>query len=122
MSPFIFPNPAIESKIIHPETKEIWEFIEGVWQVTGQDDDNHLHEQMGVNAASVSSLTTEVDQNEEQLQALSTTVLNLRNQVDDLSDLDLDSAIAALALAQQDIIELKSKVNALELTSFLILE
>ena len=122
MSPFIFPNPAIESKIIHPETKEIWEFIEGVWQVTGLDDDDHLHEQMSVNAASVSSLTTEVDQNEEQLQALSTTVLNLRNQVDDLSDLDLDSAIAALALAQQDIIELKSKVNALELTSFLILE
>ena len=78
MSPFIFPNPALESKIIHPETKEIWEFIEGVWQVTGLDDDDHLHEQMSVNTASVSSLTTEVDQNEEQLQALSTNSIKLK--------------------------------------------
>ena len=36
--------------------------------------------------------------------------------------LDVTNAVSALAIAQQDIIELKSKVNALELTSFLILE
>jgi hypothetical protein len=35
---------------------------------------------------------------------------------------DKQDALTALAQAQQDIIELKSKVNTLELTSFLILE
>ena len=35
---------------------------------------------------------------------------------------DMDGALTALAQAQQDIIELKSKVSSLELTSFLILE
>ena len=64
----------------------------------------------------------EIDQNEEQLQAISTSVFNLINKVDGLHELDLDSALAALAIAQQDIMDLKSKVNALEHTQFLILE
>ena len=78
--------------------------------------------------ASVQSSEPEVDQddqikqNEDQLQALSTSLFNLINKVDDLNDLDLDSALSALAQAQQDIIELKSKVNTLEHTQFLILE
>ena len=122
MSPFIFPNPAIDTKIIHPETHEVWEFIDGVWQVTGLEDDDHLRLQMDVNTVAVTTIATEVDQNEEQLQAVTTTVLNLQNTVDSLKDLDLDSAIAALVSAQEDIIELKSKVSSLELTSFLILE
>ena len=44
------------------------------------------------------------------------------DDIDSFESLDLNNALSALALAQQDIIELKSKVNALELTSFLILE
>ena len=73
--------------------------------------------------ASVQGISdAEIDQNEEQLQAISTSVFNLINKVDGLHELDLDSALAALAIAQQDIMDLKSKVNALEHTQFLILE
>ena len=42
--------------------------------------------------------------------------------LDDVEGLDLSNALSALAIAQQDIINLKAKVNTLELTSFLILE
>ena len=46
----------------------------------------------------------------------------LVDEVEDLQDLDVQSAISLLQIARQDIIELKSKVSSLELTSFLILE
>ena len=42
--------------------------------------------------------------------------------IDSVESLNLTNALSALAIAQQDIIELKAKVNTLELTSFLILE
>lgn len=47
---------------------------------------------------------------------------NLVDEVESLQDLDVQSAISLLQIARQDIIELKSKVSSLELTSFLILE
>ena len=46
----------------------------------------------------------------------------LEEDVVDLQSLDVESAISLLQIARQDIIELKSKVSSLELTSFLILE
>ena len=46
----------------------------------------------------------------------------LEEDVMDLQSLDVESAISLLQIARQDIIELKSKVSSLELTSFLILE
>ena len=46
----------------------------------------------------------------------------LEEEVEDLQNLDVESAISLLQIARQDIIELKSKVSSLELTSFLILE
>ena len=45
-----------------------------------------------------------------------------KEEIEDLEGLDITSAISLLQTARQDIIELKSKVNSLELTSFLILE
>ena len=50
------------------------------------------------------------------------TPAQLTIDIDNIEGLDLTNALSALALAQQDIIELKSKVESLELTSFLILE
>jgi len=44
------------------------------------------------------------------------------DDIDNLEGLDINSAISLLQTARQDIIELKSKVSTLELTSFLILE
>lgn len=78
----------------------------------------------GLNGSEVvtSDLVTEIDQNEEQLQALSTALLTAQEKIETLQGLDIEDALSALNQAQQDIIELKSKVNTLELTSFLILE
>ena len=51
-----------------------------------------------------------------------TALIELSEELDDIQDLDVASAISLLQIARQDIIELKSKVSSLELTSFLILE
>ena len=51
-----------------------------------------------------------------------TALLELSEDLEDIQDLDVESAISLLQIARQDIIELKSKVSSLELTSFLILE
>ena len=68
------------------------------------------------------SAREEVDQNEEQLQAVSTTLFRLVNKVDDMENLDIQNALSALTEAIQDIIELKSKVSSLEHTFSLHLE
>ena len=77
---------------------------------------------LGLASLATTDLETEIDQNEEQLQALSTALLNAQDKIETLQGLDIEDALSALNQAQQDIIELKSKVNTLELTSFLILE
>ena len=68
------------------------------------------------------ALEADVDQNEEQLQAVSTSLLKVINKVDDLDGLDIQNALSTLAIAIQDIIELKSKVSSLEHTFSLHLE
>ena len=123
--PFQFPDPSVQSEVIHPVTGEHWHYVNGAWEV--EDSDVHAYEghhddDHHADAFAVKSIEAEVDQNEEQLQAVSTTILNLVNKVDALEDLDIQNALSALAQASQDIIELKSKVSSLELTSFLILE
>ena len=72
----------------------------------------------GVNAAQ----SEEIEQNEELLEPVNSALVNLESRLSSIEGLDVQSAVSALAIAQQDIIELKSKLNALELTSFLILE
>ena len=123
--PFQFPDPNVQSEVVHPVTGEHWHYVNGAWEVEDSDvhaADGHHHDNDHADAFAVKAMEVEVDQNEEQLQAVSTTLLNLVNKVDDLEDLDIQNALSALALATQDIIDLKSKVSALELTSFLILE
>ena len=123
--PFQFPDPAIQSTIVHPVTGETWEYILGAWEVVESpsthtedhhDDDDHA------DVFATRDLVEEVEENEEQLQAATTVLLNLQTKVDNLEDLDIQNALSALAQATQDIIDLKSKVSSLELTSFLILE
>ena len=119
--PFQFPDPAVQNTIVHPVTGETWKYILGAWEVI-EDAADPDHDHDHADAFAVKAIEDEVDQNEEQLQAVSTTLLNLVNKVDDLEDLDIQNALSALAQATQDIIDLKSKVSSLELTSFLILE
>ena len=64
----------------------------------------------------------EIEQNEELLEPVNSALVNLESRLSNIETLDVASAVSALAIAQQDIIELKSKVSSLELTSFLILE
>ena len=57
-----------------------------------------------------------------ELREVTSAFLNAQENLEDLTDLGAANLLAALQVAQQDIIELKSKVSSLELTSFLILE
>jgi len=123
--PFQFPDPSVQTEVVHPVTGEHWHYVNGAWEVEDSDVhtyDGHHDDDHHADAFAVKAIEAEVDQNEEQLQAVSTTLLNLVNKVDTLEDLDIQNALSALAQASQDIIDLKSKVSSLELTSFLILE
>ena len=121
--PFQFPDPNVQTEVIHPVTGETWHYHSGAWEVEDSHPDAAIpstHSHPTVHAPY--ALSSEVDQNEEQLQAITTTLLNVANKLETLESLDLNNALSALATAQADIIELKSKVNTLELTSFLIME
>ena len=96
--PFQFPDPSVSTTATLPNG-EIWEYINGAWQARPTQDDD-----------------------QQQIDALDARVTVTEDEIDDLEGLDINSAISLLQTARQDIIELKSKVNALELTSFLILE
>ena len=67
-------------------------------------------------------LAAEVDQNEEQLQAMSTSLFNALTDISRLKSLDITNALSELSQARQDIIELKSKVLSLEQQANLNLE
>ena len=123
--PFVFPDPSIQSEITHPVTGELWQFVNGAWEVA--DSDVHIPPNPHVDEDHADAFVSrdiidEVEENEEQLQAATTVLLNLATKVENLEDLDIQNALSALAQASQDIIDLKSKVSSLELTSFLILE
>ena len=96
--PFQFPDPSVSTIATLPNG-ELWEYVNGAWRaVPTQDDD------------------------QQQIDALEVRVTVAEDEIDDLEGLDINSAISLLQTARQDIIDLKSKVNTLELTSFLILE
>ena len=96
--PFQFPDPSVSTTATLPNG-EIWEYINGAWQARPTQDDD-----------------------QQQIDALDVRVTANEEEIDDLEGLDINSAISLLQTARQDIIELKSKVNTLELTSFLIME
>ena len=96
--PFHFPDPSVSTTATLPNG-EIWEYINGAWQAKPTQDDD-----------------------QQQIDALDARVTVTETEIDDLEGLDINSAISLLQTARQDIIDLKSKVNTLELTSFLIME
>ena len=57
-----------------------------------------------------------------ELREVTSAFLNAQENLESLQELGVENILAALQSAEQDIIELKSKVSSLELTSFLILE
>ena len=96
--PFQFPDPSVSTTATLPNG-EIWEYINGAWQARPTQDDD-----------------------QQQIDALDARVTINEEEIDDLEGLDINSAISLLQVARQDIIELKSKVSTLELTSFLLME
>ena len=96
--PFQFPDPSVATTATLPNG-EIWEYVNGAWQARPTQDDD-----------------------QQQIDALDARVTVNEEEIDDLEGLDINSAISLLQTARQDIIELKSKVSTLELTSFLLME
>tara|TARA_B100001559_G_scaffold308180_1_gene301089 strand:- start:211 stop:504 length:294 start_codon:yes stop_codon:yes gene_type:complete len=96
--PFQFPDPSVSTTATLPNG-EIWEYTNGAWQARPTQDDD-----------------------QQQIDALDVRITINEEDIEDLEGLDINSAISLLQTARQDIIELKSKVSTLELTSFLILE
>ena len=111
---FTFPDPSVSTTATNPETGITYEYADGMWTPIPEADIRQDTEIDALEASEVIdrqllvNLATRVDSNEE--------------DIDAVESLDLSNALSALALARQDIIELKSKVSSLELTSFLILE
>ena len=124
--PFQFPDPSVSTTATLPNGEE-WEYINGVWQSVRLIDDDQV--QIDALETATARQDTEIDALENEtsvdrglLVSLATRVNTAEVDIDSLKDLDITTALSALAIAQQDIIDLKSKVNTLELTSFLILE
>ena len=96
--PFQFPDPSVSTTATLPNG-EIWEYINGAWRARPTQDDD-----------------------QQQIDVLEARVTVTEDEIDDLEGLDINSALSLLQIARQDIIDLKSKVSTLELTSFLLLE
>ena len=123
---FTFPDPSVSTTATNPETGITYQYADGMWTPVSEDAEQDT----------VTQLIADDDRQDIEIQALKDgetvdrqllTQLAVRvgaNEIDieSIEGLDLTNALSALALAQQDIIELKSKVESLELTSFLILE
>ena len=111
---FTFPDPSVSTTATNPETGITYEYADGMWTPVAEDDIRQdteidaLQASEAIDRALLVNVASRVDINE--------------SDIDSFQSLDLSNALSALAIAQQDIIELKSKVSSLELTSFLILE
>ena len=123
---FTFPDPSVSSTATNPETGITYEYADGMWTPISSDAEKVDLDQLKQRVTSTELINTlqteEIEQNEELLEPVNSALVNLSARLDSIETLDVASAVSALALAQQDIIELKSKVNTLELTSFLIME
>ena len=111
---FTFPDPSVSTTATNPETGITYEYADGMWTPVNEDD---VRQDTEIDALQVSE---SIDR--QLLVSLANRVTINEDDIDSVESLDLSNALSALAIAQQDIIDLKSKVNALELTSFLILE
>ncbi len=123
---FTFPDPSVSTTATNPETGITYEYADGMWTPVSSDAEKVDLEELKQRVTSAETTNiiqdAEIEQNEELLEPVNSALVNLQSRLSSIETLDVASAVSALALAQQDIIELKSKVNALELTSFLILE
>jgi len=124
--PFTFPDPSVQTEVTAPNG-EVWQYVDGAWTVvTAINDDQEDITALEVSDAKqdveIASLKSGETIDRTALINLSNRVASNETDIESVQSLELTNALSALALAQQDIIDLKSKVNTLELTSFLIME
>ena len=123
---FTFPDPSVSTTATNPETGITYEYSDGMWTPVSSDAESVDLETLKQRVTGVESINTtqseEIEQNEELLEPVNSALINLSSRLSTIETLDVQSAVSALAIAQQDIMDLKSKVNTLELTSFLIME
>ena len=123
---FTFPDPNVSTTATNPETGITYEYADGMWTPVSSDAKKANLEQLKERVEDTERVNVlqeeEIEQNEELLEPINSALINISSRLSAIEGLDVQSAVSALALAQQDIIELKSKVNTLELTSFLIME
>jgi hypothetical protein len=124
--PFQFPDPSVSTTATLPNGEK-WEYVDGAWRAVRLTDKDQ---------AQIDTLIVDDQEQAAEIEALQQgqavdrqLLINVSQRISEaeinlagIQGLDLTNALSALALAQQDIIELKSKVDTLELTSFLILE
>ena len=123
---FTFPDPSVSTSVVNPTTGVEYEYKDGMWIPVSTDAETVDLDELRARVVAAESVNTaqsaEIEQNEELLEPVNSALVNLQSRLDAIETLDVASAVSALAIAQQDIIDLKAKVNTLELTSFLILE
>ena len=123
---FTFPDPSVSTTATNPENGITYKYADGMWSPVSNDANKEELEQLEQRVTNVEQVNVlqedEIEQNEELLEPVNSALVSLQSRLSAIEGLDVQSAVSALAIAQADIIELKSKVNALELTSFLILE
>ena len=123
---FTFPDPSVITTATNPETGITYEYADGMWTPVSSDAEQSVVDALNTRLTDSENInfiqSQEIEQNEELLEPVNSALVNLQSRISSIETLDVASAVSALALAQQDIIDLKSKVNTLELTSFLIME
>ena len=123
---FTFPDPSVTTTATNPDTGITYEYSDGMWTPVSADAEQSSLDAINTRLTDAENInylqSQEIEQNEELLEPVNSALVNLSTRIANIETLDVASAVSALAIAQQDIIELKSKVNTLELTSFLIME
>jgi len=123
---FTFPDPSVSTSVVNPTTGVEYEYKDGMWIPVSTDAETVDLDELRARVVAAEGVNTaqsaEIEQNEELLEPVNSALVNLQSRLASIETLDVASAVSALAIAQQDIIDLKAKVNTLELTSFLILE
>jgi len=123
---FTFPDPSVSTTATNPETGITYAYADGMWTPVSSDAKSIDLDALKQRVTDAEEINTaqdeEIEQNEELLEPVNSALINLASRIEEIETLDVQSAVSALTIAQQDIIELKSRVNTLELTSFLILE
>ena len=123
---FTFPDPSVSQTATNPATGVQYEYKDGMWVPISLDAEQIEVDDVNQRVDAVEAVNEQqdnaIDQNEYLFGPIFNALNNTEERLRSVETLDLQSAVSALAIAKQDIIDLKAKVNALELTSFLILE